>query len=50
MAVATGLLTRCLALQDCDLYAGTRDIFNLLGSKIKVGTVIVFDELVSIPS
>lgn len=32
---------------DCDLYAGAKDIFTLLGHKIRVGTVIVFDELVN---
>jgi Methyltransferase domain len=29
---------------DCDLYSSTRTIFDLLGNRIKPGTVIVFDE------
>jgi hypothetical protein len=29
---------------DCDLYSSTKTIFELLGSKIVVGSVIVFDE------
>lgn len=32
---------------DCDLYAGSKDIFTLLNHKIVPGTVIVFDELVN---
>ena len=29
---------------DCDLYSSTRTVFKYLGDRIKVGTVIVFDE------
>lgn len=29
---------------DCDLYSSTQTIFDLIGDKIKKGTVIVFDE------
>ncbi|RZD41083.1 MAG: methyltransferase [Thaumarchaeota archaeon] len=29
---------------DCDIYSSTKDIFDLLGPKIKSGTIIVFDE------
>ena len=29
---------------DCDLYSSTKTIFDLLGDRIKTGTVIVFDE------
>jgi len=36
-----------LMVQDCDLYTGSKDIFDSLGSNIKVGTILVFDELVS---
>lgn len=32
---------------DCDLYAGTRDAFQLLDQYIVPGTVILFDDLVS---
>ncbi len=34
---------------DCDLYAGTRTIFDKLGSLIHRGTVIVFDEYFNYP-
>jgi predicted O-methyltransferase YrrM len=34
---------------DCDLYAGTRTIFNKLGELIRPGTVIVFDEYFNYP-
>lgn len=34
---------------DCDLYASTKIIFDLLGSRIKSGTVIVFDEYFNYP-
>jgi len=34
---------------DCDLYQGTKDIFNKLGSLINPGTVIVFDEYFNYP-
>ncbi|WP_375687103.1 class I SAM-dependent methyltransferase [Pseudooceanicola sp. LIPI14-2-Ac024] len=29
---------------DCDLYSSTKDIFRLLGERMRPGTVIVFDE------
>ena len=32
---------------DCDLYAGSKDIFDILDHKIVPGTVILFDELVN---
>jgi hypothetical protein len=34
---------------DCDLYAGTKTIFDKLGHLIKTGTVIVFDEYFNYP-
>jgi hypothetical protein len=34
---------------DCDLYSSTRTIFEILGSRIKPGTVIVFDEYWNYP-
>jgi Methyltransferase domain len=34
---------------DCDLYSSTKDIFANLGSRIKPGTVIVFDEYMNYP-
>ena len=33
---------------DCDLYRGAADVFALLAHKIVPGTVIVFDDLVSL--
>lgn len=35
---------------DCDLYSGTKDIFNNIGSNIVPGTIIVFDELYNYPN
>ncbi|MDQ3526244.1 MAG: class I SAM-dependent methyltransferase [Chloroflexota bacterium] len=35
---------------DCDLYASTKIIFDLLGHRIKPGTVIVFDEYFNYPT
>lgn len=35
---------------DCDIYSSTKTIFDTLGSKIKAGTVIVFDEYVGNPT
>ncbi len=29
---------------DCDIYSSTKNIFDMLDSKIKSGTIIVFDE------
>jgi len=34
---------------DCDLYSSTVDIFNLLGTRLQPGTVIVFDEYFNYP-
>jgi hypothetical protein len=34
---------------DCDLYSSTQIVFELLGSRIKSGTVIVFDEYICNP-
>lgn len=35
---------------DCDLYSSTKEIFELLGDRIRAGTVIVFDEYFNYPS
>ena len=35
---------------DCDLYSSTKVIFDLLGDRIKPGTVIVFDEYFNYPT
>lgn len=35
---------------DCDLYSSTKTIFDLLGDRIRPGTVIVFDEYFNYPS
>ena len=35
---------------DCDLYSSTKTIFELLGPRIKPGTVIVFDEYFNYPT
>jgi len=35
---------------DCDLYSSTADVFNILESNIKPGTVILFDELYNYPN
>lgn len=35
---------------DCDLYSSTKTIFELLKSRIKTGTIIVFDEYFNYPS
>jgi hypothetical protein len=35
---------------DCDIYASTRTVFELLGPRIAHGTVIVFDEYLNYPS
>ena len=34
---------------DCDLYSSTNTIFNLLGSRIQEGTIILFDEYFNFP-
>lgn len=34
---------------DCDLYSSTRTIFEILGHRIKPGTIIVFDEYWNYP-
>jgi hypothetical protein len=34
---------------DCDIYDGTRDVFYLLGSRLRTGSIIVFDELFNYP-
>lgn len=34
---------------DCDLYSSAKDIFNILGSRIVPGTVLVFDEYFNYP-
>lgn len=34
---------------DCDLYSSTRTIFELLGKRIKTGTIIAFDEYFNYP-
>ena len=34
---------------DCDIYDGTRDALFLLGSRLRTGSVIVFDELFNYP-
>lgn len=34
---------------DCDLYSATREIFEFLGERFRVGTVIVFDEYYNYP-
>jgi hypothetical protein len=34
---------------DCDLYSSTKTIFDLLGPRIRSGTVIVFDEFFNYP-
>jgi hypothetical protein len=34
---------------DCDLYSSTKTVLDLLGNRIKVGTVIVFDEYFNYP-
>ncbi|WP_082976054.1 TylF/MycF/NovP-related O-methyltransferase [Mycobacterium sp. 1165196.3] len=33
---------------DCDIYESTQEIFSLLGDNIVSGTVIVFDEFITI--
>ncbi len=35
---------------DCDLYSSTKTVLDLLASKIKPGTVIVFDEYINYPN
>ena len=35
---------------DCDLYSSTRTVFELLGTRIEPGTVIVFDEYFNYPN
>jgi hypothetical protein len=35
---------------DCDIYSSTKTIFDNLGSRIKPGTVIVFDEYFNYPA
>jgi hypothetical protein len=34
---------------DCDLYSSTKTIFDVLGSRIVEGTIIVFDEYFNYP-
>lgn len=34
---------------DCDLYSSTRTIFNFLGDRFQLGTIIVFDEYFNYP-
>jgi hypothetical protein len=34
---------------DCDIYESTRDVFQLLGSRIGSGAIIVFDEYLNYP-
>jgi hypothetical protein len=34
---------------DCDLYSSTKCIFNLLSTRLNVGTVVVFDEYLNFP-
>lgn len=34
---------------DCDLYSSTKTVFDVLGERIKAGTVIVFDEFFNYP-
>lgn len=34
---------------DCDPYSSTKTIFDFLGDRIKVGTVILFDEYLNYP-
>lgn len=40
----------CFIHIDCDLYSSTKTIFDLLGERIKPGTVIVFDEYFNYPT
>ncbi len=35
---------------DCDLYSSTKTVLDLLASRIKAGTVIVFDEYINYPN
>ncbi len=35
---------------DCDLYSSTKTVLELLATRIKVGTVIVFDEYINYPN
>lgn len=35
---------------DCDIYVSTRTVFELLGSRVVAGTVILFDEYLNYPS
>ena len=34
---------------DCDLYSSTRDVLNMLTTKITAGTIIAFDEYFNYP-
>ena len=34
---------------DCDLYSSTKTVFDCLGDRIQIGTIIHFDELIAIP-
>jgi hypothetical protein len=34
---------------DCDLYSSTKTIFDILGERIRKGTIIVFDEYFNYP-
>ncbi len=35
---------------DCDMYASTKDIFDLINDRVRPGTVIIFDEYVGNPN
>ena len=34
---------------DCDMYDGARDVLFLLGSRLRTGSIIIFDELFNYP-
>ena len=34
---------------DCDLYSSTKDIFEIIGSHLKKGSIVLFDELYNYP-
>ena len=44
------MLFRSLIHIDCDIYASTRTVLELLAARIVPGTVIVFDEYLNYPS
>ena len=35
---------------DCDMYESTKDVFDLVGSRVVPGTIIVFDEYIGNPN